>query len=203
MTTMIIAFRQSCANKFIPSSTIHLCLSSVKNSNNPRSFLFSSKNSRCQLSSLSSATTSRFANNRSEKANIIDSTHTNIHTHSITKRSIPFIVNKNRNKEKLSLHSKTETYSMNVKQNQTNTNKNFEASTNHIQFPIFYNDVYEVNLPPHHRFPMKKYRQVRERVQKAISLNTETKKKDVVSGELKISHFCMKFFFIVLCHQSS
>ena len=35
-------------------------------------------------------------------------------------------------------------------------------------FPIYYNDVYEVPLPPHHRFPMEKYRKVRERVQHAI-----------------------------------
>jgi len=32
-------------------------------------------------------------------------------------------------------------------------------------FPIFYNDVYEVNLPKGHRFPMEKYRKVREIVQ--------------------------------------
>jgi hypothetical protein len=36
-------------------------------------------------------------------------------------------------------------------------------------FRIFYNDVYEVHLPDGHRFPMEKYRQVRERVQKTIS----------------------------------
>jgi len=35
-------------------------------------------------------------------------------------------------------------------------------------FPIYYNDVYEVNLPPNHRFPMDKYRQVRERVQEYV-----------------------------------
>lgn len=35
-------------------------------------------------------------------------------------------------------------------------------------FPIYYNDVYEVPLPPKHRFPMSKYRQVRERVQQSI-----------------------------------
>jgi acetoin utilization deacetylase AcuC-like enzyme len=35
-------------------------------------------------------------------------------------------------------------------------------------FPILYNDVYEVPLPPNHRFPMEKYRKVRERVQHAI-----------------------------------
>ena len=35
-------------------------------------------------------------------------------------------------------------------------------------FVIYYNDVYEVNLPPGHRFPMEKYRRVRERVQDGI-----------------------------------
>lgn len=34
---------------------------------------------------------------------------------------------------------------------------------------MFYNDVYEVNLPPGHRFPMGKYRKVRERVQSKIA----------------------------------
>jgi len=32
-------------------------------------------------------------------------------------------------------------------------------------FQIFYNDVYEVHLPPNHRFPMSKYRQTRELLQ--------------------------------------
>lgn len=35
-------------------------------------------------------------------------------------------------------------------------------------FPIYYNDVYEVPLPPNHRFPMDKYRKVRERVQASV-----------------------------------
>ncbi|KAG7351186.1 histone deacetylase family protein [Nitzschia inconspicua] len=35
-------------------------------------------------------------------------------------------------------------------------------------FQVFYNDVYEVPLPPNHRFPMNKYRLVRERIQKLI-----------------------------------
>mmetsp|Transcript_7319 Transcript_7319/g.11138 ORF Transcript_7319/g.11138 Transcript_7319/m.11138 type:complete len:505 (-) Transcript_7319:1899-3413(-) len=39
-------------------------------------------------------------------------------------------------------------------------------------FPIYYNDVYEVPLPPRHRFPMSKYRQVRERVQDGIATLT-------------------------------
>jgi len=34
---------------------------------------------------------------------------------------------------------------------------------------FFYNDVYEVKLPPRHRFPMGKYRQVRNKVQNMIS----------------------------------
>jgi acetoin utilization deacetylase AcuC-like enzyme len=36
-------------------------------------------------------------------------------------------------------------------------------------FPIYYNDVYEVQLPPNHRFPMEKYRKVRENIQARIN----------------------------------
>lgn len=42
-----------------------------------------------------------------------------------------------------------------------------ESST--AVYRLYYNDVYKVNLPPRHRFPMKKYRQVRELVQEWIS----------------------------------
>lgn len=35
-------------------------------------------------------------------------------------------------------------------------------------FPIYYNDIYEVDLPPGHRFPMWKYRKVRELVQAKV-----------------------------------
>jgi acetoin utilization deacetylase AcuC-like enzyme len=35
-------------------------------------------------------------------------------------------------------------------------------------FRIYYNDVYEVYLPPNHRFPMQKYRMVREMLQARI-----------------------------------
>jgi acetoin utilization deacetylase AcuC-like enzyme len=35
-------------------------------------------------------------------------------------------------------------------------------------FTIYYNDIYEVKLPPNHRFPMEKYRKVRKRVQQMI-----------------------------------
>ena len=41
-------------------------------------------------------------------------------------------------------------------------------------YQIYYNDVYEVPLPPKHRFPMSKYRQVRERIQnKILNLSNE------------------------------
>jgi acetoin utilization deacetylase AcuC-like enzyme len=39
-------------------------------------------------------------------------------------------------------------------------------------FPIYYNDVYEVTLPKGHRFPMKKYQQVRDIVQQKLSSNS-------------------------------
>lgn len=35
-------------------------------------------------------------------------------------------------------------------------------------FHIYYNDVYEVQLPPNHRFPMEKYRKVRQLVQQHL-----------------------------------
>ena len=41
-------------------------------------------------------------------------------------------------------------------------------------FPIYFNDVYEVDMPPGHRFPMEKYRKVRQAVQsKVASLSAE------------------------------
>jgi acetoin utilization deacetylase AcuC-like enzyme len=48
-------------------------------------------------------------------------------------------------------------------------------------FSIFYNDVYDVVLPPNHRFPMKKYRKVRLKVQHLIKEET-TKRQDELSG---------------------
>ena len=49
-------------------------------------------------------------------------------------------------------------------------------------FRLFYNDVYEVNLPPKHRFPMGKYRKVRERVQEKVA---KSRLKGVESGKLQ------------------
>lgn len=50
-------------------------------------------------------------------------------------------------------------------------------------FRIFYNDVYEVKLPKGHRFPMNKYRQVRELVQQRISQMSENERKLVDCGK--------------------
>lgn len=50
-------------------------------------------------------------------------------------------------------------------------------------FRVYYNDVYEVNLPPRHRFPMGKYRKVRERVQKLISSLPDEEQETVNCGE--------------------
>ncbi len=49
-------------------------------------------------------------------------------------------------------------------------------------FPIYYNDVYEVNLPPHHRFPMAKYEQVRKLVQQGITVSRNDRDR-VVCGK--------------------
>jgi acetoin utilization deacetylase AcuC-like enzyme len=46
-------------------------------------------------------------------------------------------------------------------------------------FPIYFNDVYEVKLPPNHRFPMEKYRKVRERVHTAIQSSPRREGKKV------------------------
>ncbi|CAM9199061.1 unnamed protein product [Discosporangium mesarthrocarpum] len=42
------------------------------------------------------------------------------------------------------------------------------ASSTSQSLPLFYNDVYEVELPPTHRFPMEKYRMVREGLQRDL-----------------------------------
>jgi len=51
-------------------------------------------------------------------------------------------------------------------------------------FPIYYNDVYEVDLPPGHRFPMGKYRKVREMVQKKVSEFSAQERELVQSGRI-------------------
>jgi hypothetical protein len=49
-------------------------------------------------------------------------------------------------------------------------------------FRIYYNDVYEVELPPGHRFPMKKYAQVRKQIQKWIADLPEEEQRRVNCG---------------------
>ena len=46
-------------------------------------------------------------------------------------------------------------------------------------FKIFYNDVYEVDMPKGHRFPMEKYRKVRKKVQHKIGSLTDEEKSKV------------------------
>lgn len=57
------------------------------------------------------------------------------------------------------------------------------------QFIIYYNDVYEVNLPPNHRFPMKKYMQVRLKVQDVIQKRLGTQGVDDSSPNLHNCEF--------------
>lgn len=58
---------------------------------------------------------------------------------------------------------------------------------------FFYNDVYEVKLPPRHRFPMGKYRQVRNKVQNMISKLPQEQQERVDCGELVLGNVEYKF----------
>ena len=51
-------------------------------------------------------------------------------------------------------------------------------------FPIYYNDVYEVDLPPGHRFPMWKYRTVRESIQAKVGGLRDDAQSRVYCGKL-------------------
>ena len=58
----------------------------------------------------------------------------------------------------------------------------YNTPTNNIDTPyfkIFYNDVYEVDMPKGHRFPMEKYRKVREKVQHTVGSLTDEEKSKV------------------------
>jgi len=50
-------------------------------------------------------------------------------------------------------------------------------------FRIYYNDVYEVNLPPRHRFPMNKYAQVRRKLQEMVNELSEEQRITIDCGE--------------------
>ena len=54
-------------------------------------------------------------------------------------------------------------------------------------FPIYYNDVYEVILPPNHRFPMEKYRKVREKVQSVITSSSRIDETSRIMCDFRIS----------------
>ncbi|KAL7466826.1 hypothetical protein ACHAXS_008956 [Conticribra weissflogii] len=53
-------------------------------------------------------------------------------------------------------------------------------------FPIYYNDVYEVDLPPGHRFPMGKYREVRKALQSKIEALSQDERSRV-NCEFRVS----------------
>jgi acetoin utilization deacetylase AcuC-like enzyme len=55
-----------------------------------------------------------------------------------------------------------------------------DATSRVPKFRVYYNDVYEVPLPPRHRFPMKKYRMVRERIQQQIQARQQTQQKPTI-----------------------
>ena len=51
-------------------------------------------------------------------------------------------------------------------------------------FPVYYNDVYEVELPRGHRFPMGKYRKVRKALQAKVERLSEEERRRVYCGKL-------------------
>ena len=59
-------------------------------------------------------------------------------------------------------------------------------------FRIYYNDVYEVELPPRHRFPMKKYAQVRKQIQQWISDLPEEEQRRVNCGTYRCDGYIGK-----------
>jgi parallel beta-helix repeat protein len=71
----------------------------------------------------------------------------------------------------------------------THRGNNAEPSEKRSKYPrvpklrLFYNDVYEVKLPPNHRFPMGKYRKVREKVQNKIAKLPQETRDSVDCGE--------------------
>lgn len=73
---------------------------------------------------------------------------------------------------------------------------------NERRFKLFYNDGYEVPLPPKHRFPMGKYRIVRELLQRDPSLdNIDFQVSPLVSGtDLRTTH-CAEYISRFLCNM--
>ena len=82
-------------------------------------------------------------------------------------RSFALIHHRSRSTKYLSsikgrLYSESSDYSEDITSH-SDFRRNHKKSVS--KFTIYYNDLYEVKLPPNHRFPMEKYRQVREIVQ--------------------------------------
>ena len=63
-----------------------------------------------------------------------------------------------------------------------------QHTTDAPYFPIYYNDVYEVDLPRGHRFPMGKYRKVREAFQKKVGTLSEEEQRRVHCGKHNMEH---------------
>jgi hypothetical protein len=76
------------------------------------------------------------------------------------------------------------------------------GSQNAARFKLFYNDVYEVPLPENHRFPMGKYRQVREKLQADPALdNVDFHVSPLASGrDLRTTH-CKEYISRFLCNM--
>ena len=74
----------------------------------------------------------------------------------------------------------------NIPSSSTTTPKKKSNENNFLFQPyysIYYNDVYEVPLPPKHRFPMSKYKQVRERIQKQLQQLQNEKNNDNIENK--------------------
>ena len=70
-------------------------------------------------------------------------------------------------------------------------------------FPIYYNDVYEVDLPRGHRFPMGKYRKVREAFQKKVGSLSEEEQRRVHCGKHNMEHIPYTLFSYRRSQQST
>lgn len=67
-----------------------------------------------------------------------------------------------------------------ILKNQLKYNASLPLDLHKPYYKLYYNDVYEVPLPPNHRFPMSKYRKVRERVQEKIQKYSSLQDRDVL-----------------------
>jgi acetoin utilization deacetylase AcuC-like enzyme len=71
------------------------------------------------------------------------------------------------------------------------------------RFKLFYNDIYHVQLPDKHRFPMGKYRMVRETIEKhpQAAANIDLEPSPLVAGnDLRTTH-CPEYIKRFLCNM--